>query len=140
MTTPMRPVGQTSGPESTFDLAALEELRALGESIGPEFLPELVDLFVQDTELLLAELRAAVELRDMDAVGRIAHNIKGGGGQLGARQLASSCTRLEQAAAIGNLSVNQTDLHGVEMDYVELRQALRQQMSQWEFPFGGPRD
>jgi HPt (histidine-containing phosphotransfer) domain-containing protein len=136
----MPPVGQPPAPEDTFDLAALEELRALGESIGPEFLPDLVDLFVQDTELLLAELREAVELRDVDAVGRIAHNIKGGGGQLGARQLASSCTRLEQAAAIGSLSVSQTDLHGVEMDYVELCRALRKQMSQWEPHFGGHRD
>jgi hypothetical protein len=27
----------------------------------------------------------------------------------------------------------------VEMDYVELRHALRQQLSQWEPEFGGPR-
>jgi HPt (histidine-containing phosphotransfer) domain-containing protein len=133
-------VGQASEPESTFDLAALQELRTLGESIGPEFLPELVDLFVQDTELLLIELREAVEVRDVVAVGRIAHNIKGGGGQLGARQLASSCSRLEQAAGVGFLSVDQTDLHEVEMNYVELRHALRLQMSQWEPHSGGPRD
>jgi HPt (histidine-containing phosphotransfer) domain-containing protein len=130
MTTPM-PASQTSGPESTFDLAALEELRTLGKSIGPEFLPELVDLFEQDTELLLIELRAAAEVRDVDAVSRIAHNIKGGGGQLGARQLASSCSRLERACEVGSVSVNQTDLHEVEMDYIELRRALRAQMSQW---------
>jgi histidine phosphotransfer protein HptB len=139
MTTSMPPVGHPSEPERTFDLAALEELRTLGESIGPEFLPELVDLFVQDTELLLVQLREAVEIRDVVAVGRIAHNIKGGGGQLGARQLASSCSRLERAADVGFLSVNQTDLHEVEMDYVELRHALRQQLSQWEPEFGGPR-
>jgi HPt (histidine-containing phosphotransfer) domain-containing protein len=140
MTTGLPPVGQTSAPESTFDLAALEELRTLGESIGPEFLPELFELFVQDTELLLVQLRAAVEVRDVDAVGHIAHNIKGGGGQFGARQLASSCSRLERAAEVGFLSVNQTDLHEVEMDYVELRHALRAQMSQWEPHFGGPSD
>jgi HPt (histidine-containing phosphotransfer) domain-containing protein len=131
----MPPAGHTSVAESTFDLAALQELRTLGESIGPEFLPELVDLFVQDTELLLIELREAVEVRDVAAVGRIAHNIKGGGGQLGARQLALSCSRLERAADVGFLSVNQTDLHEVEMDYVELRRSLRQQLSQWQPPF-----
>lgn len=140
MTTPMPPVGHTPEAESTFDLAALQELRTLGEGIGEEFLSELVDLFVQDTELLLIELREAVEVSDVVAVGRIAHNIKGSGGQLGARQLASSCSRLERAAAAGLGSVSQTDLYEVEMDYVELCRALRQQMSQWEPHFGGPRD
>jgi HPt (histidine-containing phosphotransfer) domain-containing protein len=133
-------VGQSSESESRFDLAALQELRTLGESIGPEFLPELVDLFVHDTELLLIELREAMAAHDGVAVGRIAHNIKGGGGQLGARQLALSCSRLERAADLDFRSVNHTDLHEVEMDYVELRQALRQQMSQWESHVGGPRD
>jgi HPt (histidine-containing phosphotransfer) domain-containing protein len=140
MTTPMPPVDHMSEAESAFDLAALEELRTLGEGIGPEFLPELVDLFVHDTELLLIELREAVEVRDVDAVGRIAHNIKGSGGQLGARQLALSCSRLERAAGVGVLSVDQTDLHEVEMDYVELRLALRQQLSRWETYLGGSRD
>lgn len=56
------------------------------------------------------------------------------------RQLASSCSRLERAADVGFLSVNQTYLHEVEMDYVELRHALREQLAQWEPPFGDSRD
>jgi HPt (histidine-containing phosphotransfer) domain-containing protein len=138
MTTQVPPARHTSMPENTFDVAALQELRTLGEAIGQELLPDLVELFVQDTELLLIQLREAVEACDVVAVGRIAHNIKGGGGQLGARQLASSCSRLEQVAAAGLLSVSQTDLHEVEMDYVELRRALTQQLSQWELHLGGP--
>jgi HPt (histidine-containing phosphotransfer) domain-containing protein len=137
MSTQMPPVRHTSTPENTFDVAALQELRTLGEDIGQDLLPELVELFVQDTELLLVQLREAVEGCDVGAASRIAHNIKGGGGQLGARQLASSCSRLEQAAAAGFRAVSQTELHEVEMDFVELRRALTQQLSQWELPVSG---
>jgi HPt (histidine-containing phosphotransfer) domain-containing protein len=140
MTTQLPPAGHPSKPEDTFDVDALQELRTLGEAIGDELLPDLVELFVHDTELLLIQLHKAVAVGDVVAVGRIAHNIKGGGGQLGARQLASSCSRLELAAAAGPLSVIQTELHGVEMDYVELRRALRQQLSLWELHIGGPRE
>jgi hypothetical protein len=35
------------------------------------------------------------------------------------------------------VSASQTDLHEVEMDYVKLRRALTQQLSQWELHLGG---
>jgi HPt (histidine-containing phosphotransfer) domain-containing protein len=74
--------------------------------------------------MLLAQLRRAVEVSDAPVVARIAHNIKGSAGQLGARRLSSSCERLESSAFEGRLGESGSDLHEMEIDYVALRSAL----------------
>jgi HPt (histidine-containing phosphotransfer) domain-containing protein len=123
MTVPVHGVGSGTPSEITIDLATMEELRSLGEAVGVDLLSELVELFVEDTERLLVQLRHAAGAGDVVAVGQIAHNIKGGGGQLGARQLVSSCTRLERSASSG-LSAARPDLAEVERDYLSFRAAL----------------
>jgi HPt (histidine-containing phosphotransfer) domain-containing protein len=129
MTFPVPAVDSATPREITIDVGALQELRTLGEAVGQDLLSELIELFVEDTERQLVQLRHAAGTGDVVAVGQIAHNIKGGGGQLGARQLVSSCTRLERSAAVG-LSSSTPDLTEVERDYVSFRAALTQHTSQ----------
>jgi HPt (histidine-containing phosphotransfer) domain-containing protein len=126
------PAEGDTGREITIDVAALDELRDLGDSVGQDLLSDLIELFVQDTERLLTQLRDAAGTGDIAAVGQIAHNIKGSSGQLGARQLVASCGRLESASAGSSLSA--PDLHEVEEDYVSVRAALTQHSSR-----SGPR-
>jgi HPt (histidine-containing phosphotransfer) domain-containing protein len=101
----------------------------LGNATEQDFVAELVDQFVHDTELRLVELRNALEVEDAGAVARIAHSIKGSGGQLGGRRLALSCGRLERKAANGRLSEARIDLREVEFDFLELRGVLTQQLT-----------
>ena len=108
----------------SVDLAVLNQLRVLGESSGPEFLGELVDQFVLDTERLLAQLGGALEAGDALAVERIAHTIKGSGGQMGGHRLALSCGRLEEKASAGCVSEGQIDLQDAKVSFQELRGAL----------------
>lgn len=115
--------------ELTIDQAVFDELRVLGEGDEEDFLAELVDLFLHDTEPLLLYLREALEVGDSLAVGRFAHSIKGVCGQLGGRRLALSCDRLEGKATAGLLAEGQADLQEVESDFKELRRALTQQMA-----------
>ncbi len=117
-------VGHTAAPEMTIDPAVLDELRVIGTATQRDFVGELVADFVHETELRLVELRTAVEVGDAIAVRRLAHAIKGSGGQLGGRRLALSCGRLERKAASGRLTEAKLDLREVEFDYRELRLAL----------------
>jgi HPt (histidine-containing phosphotransfer) domain-containing protein len=125
----MHAVSSGTPGESTIDLDTMQELRSLGEAVGVDLLSELIELFVEDTERLLVDLRHAAGSGDVVAVGQIAHNIKGGGGQLGARQLVASCTRLERSATSG-LSAARPDLAEVERDYLSFRAALTQHAPQ----------
>jgi HPt (histidine-containing phosphotransfer) domain-containing protein len=110
--------------EETLEPALFNELRLLTASAGPAFLTHLVDDFAHDTETCLAQLRQAVMRGDRAAVGRLAHSIKGMGGQLGGRRLASSCSRLEEKAMTGKALDIRVDLDELESDYRELRRAL----------------
>jgi HPt (histidine-containing phosphotransfer) domain-containing protein len=114
--------------EITLDLDSLQELRSLGEAVGQDLLSEVIGLFVQDTEQQLVRLHQAVATGDLLAVGQIVHKVKGGSGQLGARQLASSCSRLERSVAAG-MPVGALDLDVVEQDYQSLRAALAEHAS-----------
>jgi HPt (histidine-containing phosphotransfer) domain-containing protein len=107
-----------------IDPTVLDELFVLAEDGGQDFLSNLVDQFLRETEPRLVELRGALAAGDAPAVGRIAHIIQGSGCQLGGRRLALSCARLESRATTGTLSDAETDLHGVELDYQDLRRTL----------------
>jgi two-component system sensor histidine kinase/response regulator len=126
--------------EITIDLAVLDELRLLGEATDQDFLAEIVNEFVHDTEPRLIDLRDAAALGDAELVGRIAHSIKGSGDQLGGRRLALSCGRLERKAVTGRLAQGQTDLQEVEFDYQELCHALGQQLASAGRRRGGHHD
>jgi HPt (histidine-containing phosphotransfer) domain-containing protein len=108
----------------TIDPAVFDELRVLGETGAPDFLAELIDQFTREAELLLVQLREAIEVGDALTVGNIAHAIKGSCSQLGGRRLALSCGRLESKATAGSLSDRQNDLLEVEIDYQDLRRTL----------------
>jgi CheY-like chemotaxis protein/HPt (histidine-containing phosphotransfer) domain-containing protein len=116
-------------PEVTMDPVVLEQLHVLGDAVDQDFVGELVDQFVLDTEPLLVKLRVAFDAGDGPAVRGIAHNIKGSGGQLGGRRLVSSCDRLETNAAANGLADHQSDLQQVEADYQDLRGALLEHLS-----------
>jgi PAS domain S-box-containing protein len=115
--------------EGSLDLTVFEELRLLGEATDEDFLAELVDQFVHDTEALLTALRLAWTEGDGAAVTRTAHSIRGGSTQLGGRRLALSCSHLEEKAGTNHLSDGLADLHAVESDYQDLRRTLVHQLS-----------
>jgi CheY-like chemotaxis protein/HPt (histidine-containing phosphotransfer) domain-containing protein len=137
---PTSRAGHTSAAEFALDQADLDELRLLAEATEHDFVTELIEQFVRETDLLLVDLREASSSGDAAAVGHLAHSIKGSGAQLGGRRLALSCGRLEETANAGGLSHSPDDLSEVERDYAQLLDALTEQ--RWsldrQLP-GGPR-
>jgi CheY-like chemotaxis protein/HPt (histidine-containing phosphotransfer) domain-containing protein len=116
-------------PELTIDPAMLDELRVLGVAAERDFLAELVDQFIQETEPLLVELGEALDQDDGAAVARIAHSIMGSSSQLGGRRLALSCGLLEGKATAGSLSGGRSDLDELTIEYHDLRRSLMQELS-----------
>ncbi|MEA2521158.1 MAG: two-component system, sensor histidine kinase and response regulator [Actinomycetota bacterium] len=128
-TTDALPYADLIAPDDvTVDQAVITELRALGGDDPREFLADIVAQFISDTDPLLVQLRAAFEQGDATGVRNVAHNIKGGCGQLGGRRLSSSCARLESASSSGELPNAAGDLLAVERDYEDLCRSLAQQL------------
>jgi two-component system sensor histidine kinase/response regulator len=130
-------ISHPTAAEFAIDHADFDELRLLAEATEHDFVTELIDQFVRETDLLLVDLRAASAQGDAVSVGNLAHSIMGSGGQLGGRRLALSCGRLESRAIVGDLSDGPLDLAEVESDYRELRVALTELRSSADSPQPG---
>lgn len=69
---------------------------ALVDSAGADFMPELIDSFLEDAPQGLAALRAALAAGDAVAFHRAAHSLKSNGATFGARAFADAARELEQ--------------------------------------------
>ena len=78
--------------DSPIDLATF---RALEESAGAGFVAELVDTFVAEAPLMLAELRSARSAGDAERFRRAAHSLKSNCHTFGAMALGAEARALE---------------------------------------------
>jgi HPt (histidine-containing phosphotransfer) domain-containing protein len=76
----------------TIDLAIFRELQ---DSAGPEFVAELVDTFLEEAPLMLAELRGARAASNADSFRRAAHSLKSNSQTFGAMALGALARELE---------------------------------------------
>jgi CheY-like chemotaxis protein len=121
--------GDSIESEAAINLTIIGELRLLGEETEQDLLGELVGQFVHDAEPLLVQIRAAMEVGDAPAVGRIAHSLKGSAVDLGGLHLASVCSRLERLATAGRLSEGEAELQEMEISCQEFCRTLIHELS-----------
>ena len=85
---------QAAGALPVWDAQALTAMA--GNS--PQLHRELLNSFFASSEILVAEIRAAYEKRELKPVVRTAHKLKSAAAAVGALELAAACDALEQAA------------------------------------------
>jgi HPt (histidine-containing phosphotransfer) domain-containing protein len=76
--------------------AVLEGLRKLQQPGEPDFVGELIDLFLHDTAANLRALRAASLRNNATEVRRLAHLMKGSSANIGASRMAALYEELER--------------------------------------------
>jgi HPt (histidine-containing phosphotransfer) domain-containing protein len=82
-----------------FDPLVLEGLRQFGSG---DFVDQMVDLFLQSTRSVPADLESQAETGDWKAVAFSAHSLKSGAGNLGLIGLTDSAGAMEAAARDGD--------------------------------------
>jgi HPt (histidine-containing phosphotransfer) domain-containing protein len=110
-----------NGREPALDPAAMERLR---ETMGAEFLPELFDAFVSDSESLVADLRQAVAARNAKLLRPAAHTLKSQSGTLGAKAFAGICSDLEEIGKRGALECANELVHRAAGEHQRVKEAL----------------
>lgn len=78
-----------------IDVSALKELRAMDPE-NPDFLGNLIDMFVADMKQRIKTMQDAVARRDAVGLKQSAHALKGACGNFGAERLSALCKKLEQ--------------------------------------------
>jgi HPt (histidine-containing phosphotransfer) domain-containing protein len=108
-------------PDRVLDPAALDRLR---DSVGDEFVGELVATFLDDAPAQLATLRGALERGDAEEARRAAHTLKSNGATFGAESLSELCRQLEEKAKHGELAQGDELVEKAEAEYERVEAAL----------------
>ena len=87
--------------DDLFDPVLRGELRAMAEAGRADFVARVEGLYAENAPLRLADVRAAAEAGDFDALARAAHALKSMSLSLGARAVAAAASAMETAARRG---------------------------------------
>ena len=90
-------------PDSPDDAAPIDRAELAEISGGDRsFEQQMLAIFRQANDADVAALRQALAKRDVAAVKRCSHRIKGAGRMVGAKALAGICEKIEQAGHAGD--------------------------------------
>ena len=107
----------------------ISSFRQLEQESGQPILGSVVDLFIERTPPMFAEVRRALSSGDTALISRVAHTIKGSCSNFGAHRMRAACERIEAAVADGENSVKLEEiLDEIEREFGYVRMALRNEM------------
>lgn len=81
-----------------MDADLLERLKTLELETDPQFLGELIDMFLVSASKSLTEIVSGHQEKDARRLHIGAHTLKGSSGNIGAKRLAEICTEIEEAS------------------------------------------
>lgn len=82
-------------PTNVVDYTAWEPIRMLKRPGHPDPLVQLLALYLEDSRLLVGQLRRAIESNDPATLHAVAHRLKSSSAALGALTVAARCKELE---------------------------------------------
>ncbi len=119
-TTSGLPIGRAAVLEAT----QLDHLESLQDEEQPEFVAELIDLFLTETPRRLSELHVSLATGDLPQAAKTAHTVKGASATFGGRELQARCAELEKLAGAGRLAEARSSARELERAYERLATAL----------------
>ena len=100
-------------------------LRRLREAMGEDFLFELIETYLADSEVLVEEMRRAVPSGDVEALRRAAHTLKSNSATFGALGLAAMCKYLEEHGLSEAADETGERVAQIEAEHEKVRTALK---------------
>jgi signal transduction histidine kinase/CheY-like chemotaxis protein len=110
----------TAAPAMVIDREVLAELRSV---LGNE-VDKLIDLFLDDTPMLLARLEAAALAPDFEELREAAHSLKSSSANLGAMALSAAAKRVELGARIRTIDRPAVAVALIASEFARARVAL----------------
>ena len=108
--------------ENTIDVPTFT---ALQESVGADFVKELVDTFLDDAPKMLDDLRDALAMRDAARFKRAAHSLKSNSNTFGALELGLLARSLELAGLDQALASDPDPLARLMSEYARVASRLK---------------
>jgi two-component system sensor histidine kinase/response regulator len=109
-------------PDDAIDFAALAEI--LGDD-SPQAAAELLDIFVDDFQVMLAGIGAALTAGDRVALARAAHAAKSAAGSAAVRGLAATMKTLEQEAPTVEVPALETAYRAAQAQFEQVKSRIQ---------------
>jgi HPt (histidine-containing phosphotransfer) domain-containing protein len=106
----------------TIDPGTFNELKL---NAGADFMPELIDTFLDDAPRMLADLRAALDAGGAELFRRTAHSLKSNAQTFGALGLAGLARDLEMIGRENRLADAGPKLDELAAEYAQVATALK---------------
>jgi len=114
---------QDPAPESV-DWKVVNDLRALQDEGEPDFVNEMIELYLSNTPPLLESIRKAIVEKDHEGLRHAAHTIKGNSNSLGAKRMGAVSLELEKIGRAGQIDGAHELLLQLEREFSTVRQAF----------------
>ncbi|HEY6395242.1 MAG TPA: Hpt domain-containing protein [Candidatus Binataceae bacterium] len=83
--------------DSPIDIAVLKRLNQ-GEEHEPDFVSELIDVFLADMDDRIRAMKASLQSGQRGAIARAAHALRGSSSHFGAKRITALCASIEAQA------------------------------------------
>jgi HPt (histidine-containing phosphotransfer) domain-containing protein len=107
--------------DTLIDPKAWETMKSMTE---PEFLVELIDVYLNDSPQLIEQIRFGLAAGEVESVRRAAHSLKSNSASFGANRLANATRELEMIAKGSTLDGAEPKLATIEAEYAQLAPLL----------------
>ncbi len=114
----------SAGSVEVLDAEVLASLRELQADDDPDFVAELIDVFLEDSPARLRDIRAAAAEGDADRLVRAAHTLKSASANVGAARVSDVCARIEDRGKMGDLADAMAMVQAVEAEFERAAHAL----------------
>jgi len=116
--------GEVAGDGLDGEVLDGPTMKRLCETLGDDFVQELIEAFLTDSQTLLADLRQAASQHDAALLKRASHTLKSNSANFGAFNLSGLCKDLEEQAKAGELDGAEARVEQVLVEYDRARLAL----------------
>ncbi|MGB7875804.1 MAG: Hpt domain-containing protein [Anaerolineales bacterium] len=99
-------------------------LTALSDSVGEDFVGELIDTFLEEAPGMFLEMQQALAAGDVDSFRRAAHSLKSNANTFGATELAEQAKELEYMVRENDLDIGDR-LKSLDATYENAAEELR---------------
>lgn len=99
-------------------------LHELEQETDPEFVIELIDIYVKETPKQIQAIAAALTTQNFPALVIAAHTLKGSSLNLGAKPLGALCMKLEEIARAGKSIPENNYLADIESEFENVKTML----------------